>query len=176
MTQVLPPETPTNTAAFEATYRRHHARCLEVAFRVTRDRHYAQDAVQEAFLAYARDPARFDDTKSELGVWLAVLTHRRAVDLVRREQSRPRPAPTPDVVSAHLTASADPEASAVGRLRSRDINVGLLSLDKAKRQIIFMGYYLGYSQSQIALATGVPLGTVKTRNRDALRQLKMALA
>lgn len=162
-------------ADFDQIYRRHAPRCLHVAMRVTNDHHHAQDAVQEAFLAFSRDRSRFDPARGTMSGWLAMLTHRRAVDVVRREQVRPKPAPPPDTVVSHPNAADDPEERVAAAIRSGQVQDVVRTLDATKRQIIVMAYYLGYTQTQIAAATGTPLGTVKTRNRDALREMRTSL-
>ncbi len=155
------------------TLRRHLPRCLRVALQATRDHHHAKDAVQEAFLAFARDPSGYDPGRGPVGAWLAMLTHRRAVDLVRREQARPKPAPTPQV--AHPDTLIDPETKAEQAVQTQHVHRLLRTLDPTKRQIIYMTYYLGYTQTQIADPNGMPLGTVKTRSRTALHQLRSIL-
>lgn len=149
--------------------------CVRVAERVTKDHHHAQDAVQDAFLTFCLDAERFDAQRGNIGSWLAMLSQRRAVDLVRREQARPRPALTPDTVVSHLAAGLDPELQVGATIRSEQMHSFLLALDPPKRQIIFMSYYLGYTLAQIAAVTGMPLGTVKTRKRIALRELRSAM-
>lgn len=153
--------------------RRYEPWCLRVAMRVTQDHHHAQDAVQEAFLAFASAPSRFDATRGTVGSWLAMLTHRRAVDIVRREQSRPKP--TPSTSTPHPQALLDPETQAAQSLQSEQVHHLLRTLSPANRQVIYMTYYLGYTQTQIANATGTPLGTVKSRGRTALRQLRSTI-
>ena len=129
---------------------------------------------------FAGDSARFDAGRGSIGAWLVMLTHRRAVDLVRREQSRPRPTSTPaaapDAVGGHPVAVLDPETQVAESLLSEQMLQVLRTLDPAKRQIIYMAYYLGYTQVEIAAATGMPLGTVKTRSRRALLELKSTLS
>ena len=160
----------------DVLFKQHAPRCLRAAEQVTKDHHHAQDAVQDAFLAFCRDTERFDAERGDLGSWLVMLTRRRAVDLVRREQARPRPAPTPDAVVSHLALAVDPELQVAATIQSEQVLNFLLTLDPIKRQIIFLAFYLGYTQVQIAEATGMPLGTVKTRKRIALRELRSIMA
>jgi RNA polymerase sigma-70 factor (ECF subfamily) len=110
-----------------------------------------------------------------MGTWLAMLTHRRAVDVVRREAVRPKVAAQPATVAIHPGAADDPEERVAAAIQSGQVQDIVRNLDATKRQIIVMAYYLGYTQTQIAAATGTPLGTVKTRNRDALRELRATL-
>ncbi len=143
--------------------------------RVTNDHQHAQDAVQEAFLAFSRDRSRFDPARGTVGTWLAMLTHRRAVDVVRRESIRPKVAAQPGTVPIHPGAGDDPEERVAAAIHAGQVQDVVATLDATKRQIIVMAYYLGYTQTQIATATGTPLGTVKTRNRDALKELRATL-
>ena len=164
---------PTSLGDVEQVLRCHQPRCLRVALQVTRDHHHAQDAVQEAFLAFTLNPSGYDPHRGSIGGWLAMLTHRRAVDLVRREHSRPRPAQTTAV--AHPDTHIDPETQTEHAIRTDQVHCLLRTLDPTKRQIMYLTYYLGYTQTQIAAATGMPLGTVKTRSRTALHQLRTTI-
>ena len=66
-----------------------------LALRVVRDESLAEDAVQEAFLAIWRGASRFIPERAKASTWILTLVHRRAVDLVRREQRR-RADPLPE--------------------------------------------------------------------------------
>ena len=59
-----------------------------VALRVLRDQALAEDAVQEGFLTAWRTAAGFDSNRGKASTWLLTLVHRRAVDVVRREERR----------------------------------------------------------------------------------------
>src|SRR4029453_14292935 len=59
-----------------------------IAFRVVRDARLAEDAVQEGFLAVWRSAATFRAERAKASTWIVTLVHRRAVDLVRREERR----------------------------------------------------------------------------------------
>src|SRR5919206_905219 len=74
--------------ALAELYRRFGRTAYGLAFRILRDDALAQDAVQEAFLGVWRGAARFTAERAKPSTWLLTLVHRRAVDLVRREQRR----------------------------------------------------------------------------------------
>ena len=78
-----------------------------VALRILRDPALAQDAVQDAFLAAWRTAAAFDPARGNASTWLLTLVHRRAVDVVRREERR-------------RADALDERAGRVGRLDRRD--------------------------------------------------------
>src|SRR5947209_779798 len=74
--------------ALEELYRRLGRAAYGLAFRIVRDEALAQDAVQEAFLAVWRAAAGFLPERAKPSTWVLTLVHRRAVDVVRREQLR----------------------------------------------------------------------------------------
>ena len=74
--------------ALAELYDRYGRVAYGLAFRVLRDASLAEDAVQEAFLAVWRTAARFVPERAKASTWILTLVHRRAVDLVRREERR----------------------------------------------------------------------------------------
>ena len=79
-------------AALAELYDRYASVSYGLAMRIVRDAALAEDVVQEAFLAVWRGAARFDESRSKVSTWLLSLVHHKAVDLVRREEARPKPA------------------------------------------------------------------------------------
>ena len=131
-----------------------------LAFRILRDERLAEDAVQEGFLACWRGAAQFAPERAKASTWLLTLVHRRAVDLVRREQRR-RVEPLDDTVHQGAVASAE-TAAWIGFERER-VQAALRQLPDPQREAIELAYYGGFSQSELAERLGVPLGTVKSR-------------
>src|SRR4051812_43329956 len=86
--------------ALAELYRRFGRLAYGLAFRILRDDALAQDAVQEGFLAVWRGAERFTADRSKPSTWLLTLVHRRAVDLVRREQRRRTEPLDPDAEAA----------------------------------------------------------------------------
>ena len=74
--------------ALAELYDRHGRVAYGLALRIVRDPALAEDAVQDAFLAAWRSASRFVAERAKASTWLLTLVHRRAVDLVRREQRR----------------------------------------------------------------------------------------
>ena len=74
--------------ALAELYDRYGRIAYGLALRVVRDDALAQDAVQEAFLAVWRTAGRFMPERAKASTWILTLVHRRAVDLVRREERR----------------------------------------------------------------------------------------
>ena len=164
--------------AFAAVYDRYCRQAYSLARRVCVDPEIAEDAVQEAFLAFWRDPARFDPRRGTFSSWLLTLVHHRAVDAVRREAThRKRNIGSTDELVEQLTppgAGADDKAlSAVVGGQVRDA-LGQLPADQ--REVIALAYLGGYTQSEVSTLTGLPLGTVKSRTFTGIRRLRDLLS
>src|SRR5689334_2081723 len=139
-----------------------------LAVRVLRDPALAQDAVQDAFLAVWRTAAAFDPARGKASTWLLTLVHRRAVDVVRREDRR-RAEPLDD---APVAAGDAVDESAELREERRRVQAALAQLPPDQREALELAYYGGLSQSELAERLGVPLGTVKSRMFTGLSKLR----
>lgn len=158
--------------AFAALYDRHARVAYGMALRVVRDSELAEDAVQDAFLDVWRSAARFDARRASASTWILTLVHRRAVDLVRRqERGRSERA---------FVSSLLPEESAEDLVQLRDeqrrVQEALARLTAPQRHLLELAYYGGLTQSELAERLGLPLGTVKSRTYAALTRLRELLA
>lgn len=146
-----------------------------LALRVTGDEPLAQDAVQDAFLAFWRLPHVFDPTRGSIQTFLMTLVHRRAVDIVRRE-GRQRRQRIPEAVLLELPdLEPGPEELTEVRDRAGEVRRALGALPEMQRRTLTLAYFEGRSQREIAALTGTPLGTVKTRMVAAVRALRVLL-
>jgi len=142
-----------------------------LAFRVLRDESLAEDAVQEAFLGLWRTAGSFVPERAKASTWLLTLVHRRAVDLVRREQRR-RTDPLEDAPEP-TTDSAEDDAWL--RLERERVQGALAQLPDQQREAIELAYYGGFTQSELADRLGQPLGTIKSRMFSGLARLRELL-
>ena len=143
-----------------------------LALRILRDETLAQDAVQEAFLGVWRTAAGFRADRAKATTWILTLVHRRAVDLVRREERR-RAEPLDETHDVATTDSAE-DAAWLGFERER-VQKGLRELPHVQREAIELAYYGGFSQSELSERLGVPLGTIKSRMFAGLSRLSELL-
>ena len=144
-----------------------------LAFRVLRDDRLAEDAVQEAFLGVWRTAAGFRAERAKASTWILTLVHRRAVDLVRREERR-RTEPLDDETRDHATSDSAEDVAWLGFERER-VQGALAQLPDTQREAIELAYYGGYSQSELAERLGTPLGTIKSRMFAGLTRLRELL-
>ncbi|MFL5792332.1 MAG: sigma-70 family RNA polymerase sigma factor [Actinomycetota bacterium] len=162
--------------AFRELFRRNAAVAKSVAMRVTRSDQLAEEAVQEGFLQLWRAPERFDEARATVRRWLLTMVHARAVDLVRREQAQRRRTEEAAAEPIVLADHADDVISAVARPGEvASVRAALATLPEPQRQVIELMYFRGVTQTGVAEALGVPLGTVKSRALLAMRKLRTTL-
>jgi RNA polymerase sigma-70 factor, ECF subfamily len=161
-----------NDSALGELYDRYGRVAFGLALRVVRDRSLAEDAVQEGFLAVWRSAGTFLAEHGKPSTWILTLVHRRAVDLVRREERR-RTEPIDDL--AQPTGDATDEEASV-RQQRQIVQEALRKLPDEQREAIELAYYGGYTQSELAERLGQPLGTIKSRMFTGLKRLRELLA
>jgi RNA polymerase sigma-70 factor, ECF subfamily len=145
-----------------------------LAFRVVRDERLAEDAVQEGFLTVWRTAAGFSAERAKASTWILTLVHRRAVDLVRREQRR-RAEPLGEVEGGDEAATASAEDAAWLHFERERVQAALRLLPDTQREALELAYYGGYTQSELAERLGQPLGTIKSRMFAGLARLRELL-
>jgi len=142
-----------------------------MALRVLRDEKLAEDAVQEGFLAAWRNADRFVPERGKASTWLLTFVHRRAVDLVRREDRR-RAEPLAEGADAAATDAAE---DAWLRFERERVQAALRQLPDQQREALELAYYGGFSQSELAERLGQPVGTIKSRMFTGLARLRELL-
>ena len=159
-------------AALGALYDRFNRAAYRLALKILRDPALAEDAVQDAFLAVWRTATSYRPDRAKASTWVLTLVHRRAVDLVRREERR-RADPIDETFGPAGDGRTDDEAAT--REERRHVQGALATLAPDPREALELAYYAGLSQSEIAEKLGVPLGTVKSRMFSGLARLRDVL-
>jgi RNA polymerase sigma factor (sigma-70 family) len=142
-----------------------------LALRVLRDERLAEDAVQDAFVAVWRQAASFRPERANARTWVLTFVHRRAVDLVRREERRRAEPLAPETEPSGSSAAEAAEL----RERREAVQRALAQLPEEQRRPIELAYYGGFSQSELADRLGEPLGTIKSRMFTGLKRLRELL-
>ena len=144
-------------------------RCYAIAYRILRDVERAQDAVQQAFLLAWRELPRLRDPE-RFEVWL----HRLVVNACYEEFRRYRRWST-NVRTLPIDGPAAPDSTV--SIDDRDaLERAFLGLTPEHRAVVVLHHHVGMPLTSIAVVTGVPLGTVKSRLHYATRILRGALA
>jgi RNA polymerase sigma-70 factor (ECF subfamily) len=155
--------------AFSYLYDNYSAALYGVIFRIVQDENAAADVLQESFLKIWSHFSYYDKTKGKLFTWLVNIARNLAIDTTRSKgfKNQNKNLDVENIVihiDAHKSTSFNPE------------HIGLKALlDKLRpeqRNIIDLAYFGGYTQMEIAEALKIPLGTVKTRMRMAIMELR----
>jgi RNA polymerase sigma-70 factor (ECF subfamily) len=154
--------------ALAELYDRYAPFVYSLAVRTLVDRQIAEEVTQEVFVSLWEHPRQIDPGRGTLRGFLGTLTHRRAVDAVRREEARRRrevrvaqqDGNVPDVADVVLRSDT------TGRVRT-----AVEVLPDAQRQALELAYFDGYTYRQVAEVLGIPEGTAKSRLRLALTRI-----
>ena len=138
--------------ALAELYDRFGAVAFGLALRVVRDAALAEDAVQEAFLTVWRTASRFVAERGKARTWILTLVHRRAVDVVRREQTRRTDPLKEQPESGGRTA----EEEAWLRLERTRVQEALKRLPDQQREAIELAYYGGFTNPSPPTASASP--------------------
>lgn len=156
--------------AFEALYDRYSASVYSLACGMLRDPHAAQEVTQDVFLAIWRGGRAFEPGRGSARAWILSLAHHKAVDAIRRARRH-----TAVPLSDAMADDTDVVEAATRTVENARVQGALLALPPDQRKAIVLAYYGGYTQQEIADRLGTPLGTIKTRIRDALQRLRGVL-
>ncbi len=141
--------------------------------RVLRDPAQSEEVVQEVFLEVWRTAARFDAARGSARAWAVTVAHRRAVDRVRSAQAG---AARDDRAARREPDPYDSVSEEVEVLLEHDeVRRALAALSPVQREAVDLAYFGGCTQREVAERLDLPLGTVKSRLREALFRLRDAL-
>jgi RNA polymerase sigma-70 factor (ECF subfamily) len=164
-------------SALEHLYARYGGLVYTLAMRIVGDAELAREVLQDTFIRSWDGRATYDAQRGRVAWWLMGIARNRAVDLLRSRSHQAR------LREQGGTAAAEPRAAdragtedltdAVS-LRNAVVNA-LRALSPSQRQAIELAYYGGRTQVEVAQELGEPLGTVKSRTREAMDRLRQLL-
>ncbi|MDQ6787251.1 MAG: sigma-70 family RNA polymerase sigma factor [Acidobacteriota bacterium] len=140
-----------------------------LARKFTKTREDAEDAVQEIFIDIWKYAARFDATKSPEGAFVTLIARRRLIDRLRKTNLQ---LPVMRYESDLLNQASDADKKLQMYMEMKFAVDALDKMNVPQKQILQMAVYGGMSHSEIAEATGLPLGTVKSQIRRGFQKLR----
>ncbi len=156
-------------AGFAGAFREHARPAFSAAVRVLGDAAAAEDVVQDVFLSIWRQPAKFDARRGSLRTYVAMMARSRALDRLRTRGAREAAVQRLQHELDLGVRSAEPLEEAVLRRDGAHRALSVVrELPAPQREALALSFAGGLSAREIAVATGVPLGTAKSRLRLGL--------
>lgn len=157
--------------AYAQLYDRYSGALYNIICQIMPDRELGNDVLQDVFVSIWRKIESYDESKGRLFTWMLNIARNAAIDTLRskgyRNNKMNREMPEDD-------------APGIGQTEQPNVdNIGLRKmvngLKEEHRILVDLAYFKGYTHDEIAKETGIPLGTVKTRIRSALIQLRQMM-
>jgi RNA polymerase sigma-70 factor (ECF subfamily) len=158
--------------ALTELYTRYRGAVFAYLLRLTPDQHLAEDLLQETFVAAWKSAASFAG-RSTVKTWLIGVAHRQAHNVLRR---RPEPLAGEEELAQLVAADPQPEDAALAQASYEELLTAIARLSLAHRETLALAFGQEMPAAEIAEALGVPVGTVRSRLRDAKRLLRAALS
>lgn len=147
-------------------------RVFGIARSVVRDQQLAEEVAQEVMVEVWRRAPRFDGERGSAEAWIGTISHRRAVDRVRSEQSR---RDRERGSFAHDADSGEPSDRLIQSEEQASVADAMDALTSTQREAVRLAFYDGRTHNEVAEILDIPLGTAKTRIRDGLIKLRDAV-
>lgn len=161
-----------NNQAYSYLYDHYSGALYNIILQVVSEKELASDVLQDVFVNIWRKIETYDPTKGKLFTWMLNIARNAAIDMVRSKayQNAMRNRELPDYFELNI-------AGKTTQINIDDIGLKkvLAGLKEEHRSLIDLAYFKGYTHEEIAEIEDIPLGTVKTRIRNALIQLRTIL-
>ena len=166
-----------DSEAVRLLYGRYGRLVYGLAMSVTGDASAAEEICQDVFLRVWEKAGTYRADKGKVVTWLARIARNRAIDALRSLKLREAdPAPDPEERGAPVAdPSSDPAEQLWQNVRDAAVREAVASLPPEQRRVLTLAFFRGLTHRQIAELIGEPLGTVKTRIRDAMLKLRARL-
>ena len=158
-----------DSEAFEYLYHNYKGALFTVILQIIPDRESAGDVLQEVFVVAWKNIDKYDTGKGRLFTWLYNVTRNCAINTTRSKNYK----------AQQKNDSIDNYVNYVDEKESHVLNINQIGLRKQVhrlredyKNVLELSYFNGFTHEEIATALKIPLGTVKTRLRNALIELR----
>lgn len=154
--------------AFEVLYERLKGNVFSLAYQMLKSKEDAEEVLQDSFTKIYGNANSYKPKRGSVRAFIYTIARNECISRLRKQKVRPQ-ASEIEVETLHVSS---PETSNEQRLYAQS---ALSILPDEERCLVHKAFYHGYSHSEIANTTGLPLGTVKTKLRQALNRMKTHL-
>lgn len=161
--------------ALDLLYDRYGRLVYSTAVQILNNVEEAEEVAQETFLRLWQRSEIYQPNRGSLGGFLITMTRSRSLDRIRSRKSSQQKLQRIQMLSECVLTYNPPLEFVTVQERFTLVHEALKQLSLADRALLEAAYYQGLSQSEIARRDGIPLGTVKSRTRQALKQLRATL-
>jgi RNA polymerase sigma-70 factor, ECF subfamily len=161
--------------ALDVLYERYGKVVYSTALRILTNIEAAEEVTQETFLRLWQRSDIYQPSRGTLGGFMITLARSKALDKLRAQKSRYQKIERLKSYSNQPLEHNPPLTFVTVEERAARVSEALQQLSPDERNLLEMAYYGGLSQSEIAERDSLPLGTVKSRTRQALKKLRNAL-
>jgi RNA polymerase sigma-70 factor, ECF subfamily len=163
-------------SALAELYDRNARLVFSLALRILQNRADAEDVVQEVFAQVWTQAGRYDITRGAVAAWMLTMARSRAIDRLRSRNSRPETPSETRIVEDLPDTAPRQDLDLLSAEQVEILQRALNELPNAQRMALELAYYEGLTHAEIAERLSEPLGTVKTRIRQAVIKLRESLA
>ena len=161
-----------NQQAFSYLYDNYAPSLNAVIYRMVEDQALSEDILQEAFVKIWNNFNSYDKIKGRLFTWMVNITRNLAIDTMRSKGYKKQNKISGDENSVNNLQDGN---TGIEKFDSIGVAKQLINLKPDQRQIIDLAYFQGYTQDEISKQLAIPLGTVKTKMRMAILELRKNL-
>lgn len=163
-------------SALAELYDRHARLVFSLALRILQNRADAEDVVQEVFAQVWTQARRYEGERGAVAAWMLMMARSRAIDRLRARRARPETGADTPATQNVADAAPTQDLLLLSNEEVRKLREALDALPAVQRAALELSYYEGLTHVEIADRLSEPLGTVKTRIRQAVIKLRESLA
>ena len=155
-------------SGFHHLYDHYSGALYGVILRIVQSKEYTEEIIQDVFMKIWNSIHQYDTAKGRFYTWMINIARNTAIDYLKSKsfQNELKNQSLPDFVYNNAELSTTNNSDFIG------FSNVLETLESDKQELINLAYYQGYTQSEISEKLNMPLGTVKTKMRNALMKLK----
>ena len=165
--------------AFNYLYDNYSGALYGLILKIVLESNYADEVIQDSFMKIWKNIDQYDTSKGRLYTWMINISRNTAIDYVKSKgyQNQLKNQSITNFVNREETISLSDRLSNVSENNTDLIGMNSVinGLKPEWKELIDLAYYQGYTQIEIAEKLAIPIGTVKTRTRSAMLELKELL-